>query len=134
MRSLDLPAQTMSVPELAKHFQHLSNLPIESYAAVKPRILLGVDSSRLEYPFDSREGDENQPTAVLTRLGWVFYGPCSISGQTIAKKDVSYNYHICQCEGLHLAVKNYFSMDSLGIQLLRKPLMSRDDERALMLL
>ncbi|XP_062713237.1 uncharacterized protein LOC134290188 [Aedes albopictus] len=134
VRSLDLPEQSMSVTELAKHFQHLSDLPIDSYSAVKPRILLGVDSSRLEYPFDSREGSENQPTAVLTRLGWVVYGPCSLSGQTVAINDVSYSYHICQCEGLHLAVKNYFSLDSLGVQLDGKPLMSRDDERAMKLL
>ncbi|XP_062716497.1 uncharacterized protein LOC109432742 [Aedes albopictus] len=133
VRSLDLPAQTMSVSDLAKHFQHLSDLPIESYVNVKPRILLGIDSCRLEYPLDSREGSENQPTAVLTRLGWVVYGPCSTSS-TKTIKDISYGYHICQCEGLHSAVKNYFSMDSLGIQLSGKPLMSKEDERAMQLL
>ncbi|KXJ79503.1 hypothetical protein RP20_CCG000608 [Aedes albopictus] len=134
VRSLDLPAQTMFVPDLAKHLQHLSGLPIESYDDVKPRILLGIDNCRLEYPLDSREGFENQPTAVLTRLGWMVYGPCSTSAQTTEKKDVSYGYHICQCEGLHSAVKNYFSMDSLGVQLSEKPQISKDDERAMDLL
>ncbi|XP_065094629.1 uncharacterized protein LOC135715158 [Ochlerotatus camptorhynchus] len=134
VRNLDLPPQSMSVKDLAKHFRHLSGLPIESYVAVKPRILLGVDNARLEYPFNSREGSENQPTAVLTRLGWLVYGPCSVSEQTMAKKDVTYSYHICQCDGLYSAVKNYFSLDSIGVQLAGKPLMSKDDERAMMLL
>ncbi|XP_058443868.1 uncharacterized protein LOC131425755 [Malaya genurostris] len=133
VRSLDLPSQSMSATELAEHFGYLSDIPIESYADVKPRILLGVDNSRLEYPLDSREGSENQPTAVLTRLGWVVYGPCSMSGRP-KPTDVSYSYHICQCDGLHSAVKNYFSIDGLGIQLTGKPLMSKDDERAIQLL
>ncbi|XP_062535271.1 uncharacterized protein LOC134204461 [Armigeres subalbatus] len=135
VRSLDLPEQSMSATELAKHFEYLTDLPIDSYVVAKPRILLGVDSSRLEYPLDSREGSENQPTAVLTRLGWVVYGPCSfLPGQKDAKNDVSYSYHICQCEGLHSAVKSYFSLDSLGVQLNGTPLMSKDDERAMKLL
>ncbi|XP_062538612.1 uncharacterized protein LOC134206886 [Armigeres subalbatus] len=75
------------------------------------------------------------PTAVLTRLGWVVYGPCSfLPGQKDAKNGVSYSYHICQCEGLHSAVKSYFSLDSLGVQLNGTPLMSKDDERAIKLL
>lgn len=89
VRSLDLPPQSMSALSLAKHFHHLSNLPIESYTEAKPRILLGVNSSRLEYPFDSREGEENQPTVLLTRLGWVVYGPCPTTGQAIVTKNVS---------------------------------------------
>lgn len=91
VKTLDLPAQSISAAKLAEHFSHLSDLPIVSYSDVKPRILLGVDSSRLESPFDFREGDENEPMAMLTRLGWVVYGPCSMPEQAKVIEDVASN-------------------------------------------
>ncbi|XP_058839467.1 uncharacterized protein LOC131694941 [Topomyia yanbarensis] len=134
VRSLDLPSQSIAISDLVKHYGHLSGLPIASYAEVKPRILLGVDNTRLEYPLDSREGSENQPTAVLTRLGWLVYGPCSVVKPSTSSSDSTYSYHICQCDALNSTVKNYFSLDSLGVQLTGKSLMSKDDERAMTLL
>ncbi|XP_055590571.1 uncharacterized protein LOC129742669 [Uranotaenia lowii] len=133
--SLDLPPQTLSVSDMKKSFHHLCNIPVDAYTNAKPRILLGIDNVRLEHPLDSREGLEHEPTAVLTRLGWVIYGPCATKGfdESAGDRRVR-NYHICQCDELHLAVKNFFSLDSLGIKSNYKETMSKDDERALMLL
>ncbi|XP_053686561.1 uncharacterized protein LOC128736105 [Sabethes cyaneus] len=134
VRKLDLPSQSMSATELTRYFQYLSGLPLESYSKVKPRILIGVDNSRLDYPLDSREGSYSQPTAVLTRLGWIIYGPCSVAKRSTTVKENAYSYHICECDALQSAVKNYFALDSLGIQLNGKTLMSNEDERAINLL
>ncbi|XP_055605031.1 uncharacterized protein LOC129753258 [Uranotaenia lowii] len=134
VRSLDLPSQSLCLSELVKHFHHLSNIPVESYENVKPRILLGMDNIRLEYPFDSKEGAENQPTAVLTRLGWIIYGPCLVPGSAFSEENKqAFTYHICQCETLNSAVRDYFSFDSLGISTSSDRL-SSDDSRALDLL
>ncbi|XP_055614008.1 uncharacterized protein LOC129760382 [Uranotaenia lowii] len=135
VQSLSLPSQTPSGAELIRRYHYLSDIPIDSYANVRPRILLGMDNIRLEYPLDSREGLENEPTAVLTRLGWVVYGPCSKSDDyRSSEKRLAYNYHVCQCDELHLTVKEYFSLDSLGIRLDTNRILSKDDERALALL
>ncbi|XP_055605041.1 uncharacterized protein LOC129753269 [Uranotaenia lowii] len=132
VRSLDLPPQTLCTSKLVKSFSYLSDVSIEPYTNVQPRILLGMDNIRLEYPLDSREGSESQPTAVLTRLGWVIYGPCSLTNDISLLSDrKAFNYHICQCEALNLAIKDYFSFDSLGIQPTKNQLISKDDSRAL---
>ncbi|XP_055605119.1 uncharacterized protein LOC129753329 [Uranotaenia lowii] len=134
VRSLDLPSQSLCLSELANHFHHLSEIPVESYVDAKPRILLGMDNIRLEYPFDSKEGAENQPTAVLTRLGWIIYGPCSVPETAISEEnEQAFSYHICQCETLNSAIRDYFSFDSLGISTNMNRL-SSDDSRALDLL
>ncbi|XP_058449230.1 uncharacterized protein LOC131429196 [Malaya genurostris] len=134
VRSLDLPPQSIATSDLVKHYKHLIGVPIESCTGVKPRILLGVDNCRLEYPLESREGSVHQPTAVQTRLGWLIYGPCSVVEPATTNRDSVHSYHICQCELLHSTVENYFALDSLGIQRNGRILFSKDDERAIMLL
>ncbi|XP_052561972.1 uncharacterized protein LOC120429009 [Culex pipiens pallens] len=128
VESLQLPVQTMNIDDLSEHYGHLANLPVESYANVRPRILLGMDNAYLDQPLEAREGGENQPVAALTRLGWTVYGPCSVAEETQAATE--FNYHICQCETLQAEMKQYFMLDSLGIQIPSKPLLSKDDERA----
>lgn len=134
VESLQLPAQTMNIDDLSQHYRHLSNLPIDSYENVRPRILLGMDNAFLDHPIEAREGGENQPVAALTRLGWVVYGPCSVEENSKKNHHQEFNYHICQCDTMFAEMKQYFMLDSLGIQTPSKPLMSKDDERAMELL
>ncbi|XP_058828596.1 uncharacterized protein LOC131688408 [Topomyia yanbarensis] len=135
VENLQLPAQTMHIDDLSKHYKHLSGLPIDSYESIRPRTLLGMDNIHLDQPIEAREGGENQPVATLTRLGWIVYGPCSVDENSPGNKDKrEFNYHICQCEAMHRDMKNYFSLDSLGIQTPSEPLMSKADERAMDLL
>lgn len=45
-----------------------------------------------------------------------------------------FNYHICHCDDMNAEMKQYFMLDSLGIQTSSRPLLSKDDERAIELL
>ncbi|XP_055585561.1 uncharacterized protein LOC129738407 [Uranotaenia lowii] len=134
VESLALPPQTVSGPDLINRYRYLSDVPIDSYTDIRPRILLGMDNIRLEYPLDSREGLENQPTAVLTRLGWVIFGPNDLENDQAITRKSEFNYHVCQCDELNAAVRDYFSFDSLGVQAGGRQILSKDDERAMALL
>ncbi|XP_058456399.1 uncharacterized protein LOC131433814 [Malaya genurostris] len=137
---LNLPEQSLSIENLAKKYKHLIGLPIRSYARVTPKILIGMNNCRLGHVLDSREGNEIEPSAAKTRLGWIVYGPCSSSSDSSLIKPVSHSsYHICECnknndDALHSAVKEYFALDSMGVISPRKILQSKEDERALYLL
>ncbi|XP_058817188.1 uncharacterized protein LOC131680495 [Topomyia yanbarensis] len=123
---------------MQERFQHLRGLPLESYHNVSPRLLIGLDHAGLGYAKESREGKTKEPIAVKTRLGWAVYGSCV--GEEKAFRYVNYHsLQVCQCNleidgALYKAVKNYFTLDSLGIHTPGKPMLSTEDQRAQTLL
>lgn len=140
VRSLALPEQSVSVSQLAQKYSYLKGLPLVSYKDVSPRILIGMDNCRLGHALRSAEGGENEPVASKTRLGWMIYGPCStISDNATQSYSSFHSFHICPCSdnldaSLNIALKEYFSIDSLGVFGQPKSLVSKDDERALQIL
>ncbi|XP_065074988.1 uncharacterized protein LOC135698779 [Ochlerotatus camptorhynchus] len=140
VRNLSLPKQSVSVQQLAAKYNYLKGLPVESYESVSPRILIGMDNCRLGHALRSTEGNVNGPVATKTRLGWLVCGPCSmISGAANTGYSGYHSFHICPCstemdKDLNGALKEYFSIDSLGISGSSKPLVSKDEERALKIL
>lgn len=124
--------------ELSSLYPHLQGLPIDSYRDVRPRILVGLKNQHLSLALKCREGKPDDPVAIKTRLGWTVCGGGSSQSATNLVHSV---YHIESCEGhcnvdedLHQALKNYFTLDSLGIMNPSKTLLSTDDQRAQSLL
>ncbi|XP_058816425.1 uncharacterized protein LOC131679707 [Topomyia yanbarensis] len=138
VNKLELRPQTMIISELQKRFRHLEGLPIESYSDTAPRILIGVDHAKLGHVTKSREGKTKEPVAVKTCLGWCVYGYVAhISSSTGVVNN--HMLDICSCnqengDYLHKAMKEYFSLDSMGVVKSGKVLMSTEDERALQML
>ncbi|XP_058811014.1 uncharacterized protein LOC131675898 [Topomyia yanbarensis] len=138
VNKLELRPQTMIISELIKRYRHLAGLPIESYHDTAPRILIGVDHAKLGHVTKSREGKTKEPVAVKTCLGWCVYGYIAQSSSSTSVV----NHHmldICPCnqengEYLHKAMKEYFSLDSMGVVKPEKLLVSTEDERALQML
>ncbi|XP_065080890.1 uncharacterized protein LOC135703571 [Ochlerotatus camptorhynchus] len=122
--------------EIAQQYPHCRNLPIGSYTNVRPQILIGLKHASVGLVLKSKEGSLEQPIAVKTRLGWTICGGCDTSNTS---NFVHYTFHACECshqsdEDVHQMVKEYFSMDSLGIMKTSKDLLSTDDQRAVSLL
>ncbi|XP_058827116.1 uncharacterized protein LOC131687095 [Topomyia yanbarensis] len=131
VQNLDLPIQSLQYSELAIQYPHLQGLPIEDYVNVTPRILIGIDNAHLAVPLKTREGKLGDPIATKTRLGW------SVHGSTKRSAMNNYSLHMCECSEdtskLHELVKQYFSVESLGISLQEAP-DSKDNQRALSIL
>ncbi|XP_058464118.1 uncharacterized protein LOC131438258 [Malaya genurostris] len=119
VKELQLPHQTLIMEELNKKFTHLQGLPIGTYYHAVPRILIGLDHASLGYALEGREGAINEPVAVKTRLGWTVYGSSNQNPSTYQ----FVNHHStrvrqCDCktdEDLHNSMKEYFSLDSMGV-------------------
>ncbi|XP_058826816.1 uncharacterized protein LOC131686839 [Topomyia yanbarensis] len=133
---LALPRQSVSFDDMARRYSHLQGLRIESYSNVSPRILIGIDNCRLGHAIDSHEGDVDEPTATKTRLGWLVYGPCSFTPSLSAPENAAHHsFHICPCSkevdaNLQMSLKEYFSLDSMGVADATKLMLSKDGERA----
>ncbi|XP_065075283.1 uncharacterized protein LOC135699027 [Ochlerotatus camptorhynchus] len=136
VNELKLPHQTLDFDELVRLYPHLKGLPIESYHDARPRILIGMKHAQLGLTLKSREGELGQPIAMKTRLGWTVCGGLC-TGET--PNMFHYTFHVRSCneesdENLHLAMKEYFSLDSLGVIKPAKVLLASEDERAQSLL
>ncbi|XP_058830215.1 uncharacterized protein LOC131689267 [Topomyia yanbarensis] len=136
VKELMLPFQTMDMKELSQINPHMKGLPISSYQGVRPRILIGLKDLHLSMILNCREGQPSQPIAVKTRLGWTV---CGGGSSDLASSPVHSIYHISNCdldktdEDLHKAMKDYFSLDSLGVTKPHRALLSVEDKQALSL-
>ncbi|XP_049300576.1 uncharacterized protein LOC125774390 [Anopheles funestus] len=138
VKGLDLPKQTLNMNSLIKKYPYLAHTPVESYRDAKPRILIGLDNARLSTVKKSREGGRNQPVAGKTRLGWTVYGYC---GNERGASSSTPNYYLqvrkCECncdDTLYSAMKEYFALDSIGIDKSSPALLSKEGERSLQIL
>ncbi|XP_055623761.1 uncharacterized protein LOC129767164 [Toxorhynchites rutilus septentrionalis] len=131
--SLDLFHQTVDMQKLSDQYPYLQGIPIESYKNVQPRLLIGIDNANLTFPLKGREGKMHEPIATKTRLGWIIHG-----GSETIDALVGYHRHSvqpCPCseqsdEMLQQAVRDYFSLDSLGVYKSEKRLVSSEEQRA----
>ncbi|XP_058456403.1 uncharacterized protein LOC131433817 [Malaya genurostris] len=139
VHKLALPFQSISMNQLSARYPHLEGVPFKSHEAISPQILIGIDNCRLGHILSSKEGEVNHPVAAKTRLGWLVYGPCGTAPKGSTSDIAHHSFHMCPCNkerenNLNNALKEYFSLDSLGISKTAKPLLSRDEERARYLL
>ncbi|XP_053692620.1 uncharacterized protein LOC128741069 [Sabethes cyaneus] len=140
VKELQLPPQTLDVKQLQAENRYLEGVPVEPYCNVRPRILIGVRHASATLVRKSREGKPGQPIAIKTNLGWTIYGGFPTDKPM---NMVHYTCHVCSCEHgekenddgfVERAMKEYFSLENLGVTPRSRQLRSKDDERAIELL
>ncbi|XP_053686412.1 uncharacterized protein LOC128735954 [Sabethes cyaneus] len=131
VKELKLPLQSLSMRKLADKYGYLNGLPIHSYDDVQPKLLIGMNNVHLVHALDSREGRQNEPVAVKTRLGWTIYGTCAPESTHAASCSYICFHYGDPEELLHETVKQYFTLDSLGIGARQNQLLSKEAEQAL---
>lgn len=133
VKCLNLPSQSVSTENLAKQFEHLANIPIQSFANVKPRLLIGMDHAKLMMMTNHKYGADHEPLAGKCKLGWVIFGSQSSSPSPV------YHIHECDCtvnESITLdeLIKHHYSLESIGVSTPNQLPMSSEDSRALQIL
>lgn len=124
---LDLPEQSLSISTVNDR-PYLCSLPLQFYEKLKPIIFIGFDNAKLITPIEARVHNDGL-VATRCRFGWSDYDceyPDFHSSNTFL--------HICECNknnDLDEAMRHYFAIDSIEVDASVKPLVSRDDERAL---
>lgn len=77
IEKLALPSQSMSSDRLIEKYPQLENIEISEYENAQPRILIGLDNTRLMKPLQCVNCDAEDVCAMKTQLGWVVYGNMS---------------------------------------------------------
>ncbi|XP_055615090.1 uncharacterized protein LOC129761395 [Toxorhynchites rutilus septentrionalis] len=127
VKNLGLPRQSLNFGELAQQHSHLKGIPLNSYESVSPGILIGSNNASLIAALKLKEGQLSDPIACKTRLGWTLSGMAEEGDSS-----VKVSLHICarsQDSELHDLVKEFFSVDSVGVSVEKGP-ESDDDKRA----
>jgi hypothetical protein len=75
--NLELPKQSQNSQALAEEYPHLKGLKIPSYENKSASILIGLEHAKLISSLNTIEGEDDQPIAQRTRLGWCVYGKSS---------------------------------------------------------
>lgn len=74
VRSITQAVPVIDWERLRDRWPHFQDLPPLRSSSGQVDLLLGLDYATLMAPSDSRCGQENEPIAVRTRLGWVLQG------------------------------------------------------------
>ncbi|XP_054745916.1 uncharacterized protein LOC129250308 [Anastrepha obliqua] len=131
--NLLLPQQSLFSSTISKH-AHIKGLPIRPYNKARARILIGLDNAKIGIPIEIREDRGSNLIAAKCRLGWSVYGRdktnCAEQPRIL---------HTCECDTtrddrMDQQLKTYFSIDAIGSYAPIKPLISKDDERALQIM
>ncbi|KAH8339623.1 hypothetical protein KR067_011866 [Drosophila pandora] len=123
VQNLALPKQTVEVKELRSRFQHLRDLPLESYSA-QPTLLIGSNNWKLAVPRRIREGKWNEPIASKCMLGW------TIQGSTNPQRSIVMHHCDCDWQELHDDIKDQYSLETL----VPRKLYSAEDKLAVKIL
>lgn len=86
-------------------FDHLSDIPIETYFNVTPRIMIGLERWRFGIPMEIKEGIESVPIAATTRLGWIIHGSCCLHAEHTVSQ-IHQSYHIYACNSNNILLNN----------------------------
>ncbi|XP_049316979.1 uncharacterized protein LOC125779750 [Bactrocera dorsalis] len=124
--NLQLPVQSLSRDDLGHQYRHVSQLPVQPYAQVRPKLLIGLDHCHLGLPSTTVRVKEHGPFIANTELGWVVFGPTS-STQPSPVACLCVNSQADQ--RLHNMVSNFFEIESFGVRA-APPIESEEDIRA----
>ncbi|XP_054091903.1 uncharacterized protein LOC105220591 [Zeugodacus cucurbitae] len=124
--NLQLPVQSLNRNDLGHECGHISQLPVQPYAQVRPKLLIGLDHCHLGLPLTTMKVKGHGPFIANTELGWVVFGPTS----TTLPSPISCLHVNRQADQtLHNMVAEFFDTESFGVR--AAPLLeSEEDIRA----
>lgn len=126
--NLGLPEQTINFTEMEQRYDYLKGLPVRSFTTAVPGVMIGLNNIHLLATLKLREGRIGEPIATKTRIGWIVYGNLRGEVNHLPHRQMYIDTRKAD-EDLHSYVQKFFSLESLGINVVPK-LESKDDHRA----
>lgn len=130
VKDLSLSSQSLDYAQLSEQYDHLKNLPVQSYHDLKPGLLIGLNNWKLGIPTEVRLGEQGDPMAARCGLGWTVFAA------NIDKKSPSVHYcnHVTTEipeKRLDEILKFHYSIESLGVRPPIDDVASLEERRAL---
>lgn len=125
--NLSLLRQTLTMGVI-RRFRNANKLNVEPHTDVIPRLLIGQDNCSLIVSRETQVVKSSSLSTSRTYLGWVIHGPTdgNIPTPRTMNNNVSYTAKMTdktksqgctlEDESLHVLVKEYFNIESLGVR------------------
>ena len=121
--NLNLSSQSISKAEIQRKWSHIKDVPID-VTDKDVSILIGADLPHLHTSHDVISGNQNEPIAMLTKLGWVLLGGNN------NKTEISLN-HITSDFNLENLVERFWDIECYGTVNKKDPeVFPKGDKRA----
>ncbi|XP_045035900.1 uncharacterized protein LOC116931615 [Daphnia magna] len=116
---------------LKKRWSHLADIPVGETGG-RVDILIGNDYSHLIVALESRVGNDYEPTAIRSRLGWIIRGVVSDGASVTAVRTHNVTSS-SQLEEIALQLRRFCDTENFGTESKTKG-MSDDDRQAIAIL
>jgi hypothetical protein len=108
--------------------QHLQGLNLQDINPKDVKMLIGANVPRAHFQLELRHGQEHEPVAIHTPLGWCIMGGSSHD------VDATVNLMMSEDADLHKSIEQFWSTESFGVTVNLKHPASLEDQRALEIL
>lgn len=128
---LDLPVQSQSAQQFS-HLKHMRGVPIPEYNEAVPELIIGLPHSSLCAGRRLRFGEDNEPVANKTALGWVVYGPNSAPQHRYVMTNIHESNEdnaSDQLQRLERLVRQSMALESFGVFGGKAPYQNRHEKR-----
>lgn len=137
VKNLALPHQTVNTKELYEKYSHLRGIPLDDMTNVRPRMLIGLQHAKFLVAKRTCCGDDEEPVAIKTELGWIVFGRSAPSIHIVSlhcdASERNFQFHMTEPDKydkeLHQLVKEYFTTESFGVAV-KSEIMTDEDRRA----
>ena len=125
LKDLELPCQPVAT-DISK-LSHLKDDDLSETGGVVPEILVGEDYMHVKIALKVVVGKKNEPVATLMPLGWTVHGPFIAAR---ANQDCVLLIHHSEEDELSGQLKNFWTVESFGVDNRVRALRSKEDTRA----
>ncbi|XP_067280639.1 uncharacterized protein [Pseudorasbora parva] len=116
-------------------YQHLKNLPLQSFEGVRPLLLIGSDNTNLITPISPvRLSPSGGPAAIQTRLGWTLQGPVRLLKEQLSPQQCFFLSLTPAELELKRDVERLWQIDAFPYRYEKQATRSREDQEAISLL
>ncbi|XP_070492639.1 uncharacterized protein [Chironomus tepperi] len=133
-QSLNLPEQEQDPETIKRRFPYLKDVPLPCYSQQVPQILLGLTHANLMAHLSSVCGQDGDPVAALTPLGWVLYGscfdPCDRANPVLLGFTCQIDTPDVSNDDLLRYIRSCNDVESIGIAHKNASLLSAEDQQA----
>jgi len=133
-QSLSLPEQEQDPEIFKERFPYLRDVPLPFYSHQAPQILLGLTHAKLMSQLSTVSGQDGDPVAALTPLGWVLYGscfdPCDRAKPVVLGFTCQTDTPDVSNDDLLRYIRSCNDVESIGIAHQNASLLSAEDQQA----
>lgn len=138
VKNLALPLQTVNTKELYAKYKHLRGIPLDDMNNIRPKVLIGLQHAKFLVAKRTRCGNDEDPVAIKTELGWIVFGRSAPSINVVSLHcsdfpiNRNFQFHATEpnkYDERHQLYKHDSTTESFGVTDVKGEIMTEEEKR-----